>query len=753
MIRIASSSTGRGLALVLLLALGAAAPLAAPAEDDRASGSRKASPPRAEETQTQAGETQAESVPAEAGEPETEFELIRTPFGTVRQPKRRDGAASGQAASAQDSPPPAESREEPAPVESGDDPQGADEAASSGPEAEPAPAPLGDSRPAGRSGDDPGVRFNCVECSLLEFVRNVAQELKLNYVLDPRVQGVVDIHTFGEMRRSDLASVLETVLEINGAALVRTGSVYRIVPSQATRQLPLEVRRDPGPSEAPAGENRVLQVVPMNFVPAADMAALLTPYLSDGGDINHRRNGNFLVIADTPENVAKLLELVRVFDSDVFGGRRVRVYPLENSRATDLALDLEGIFAGVAEGEEPPVRFIPIPRLNSILAVGSSRGMLTEVEGWISRLDQAGLNREMRNFFVKVQNGDAVAIARLLLQIYGMGRRAPAGTDLLQQGGGAAPAREEQQELIQGEIKIVADDQNNALIVQCSAQDFKIIEETIRELDRVPRQVLINVKIYEVLLDKELSMGVSAFLQERNNPVVAGPLTTTGGFGPLAAGLNLATRALVGDTRELVAFLNAQETRNRTRVLSAPSVIASDNVEANIQVGSQVPILTSQGVVPGGTGGGSLFSNTIQNRNTGVILNVTPRINAGGWVTLEVQQEVSSPGAPPTGGIRSPTINIRSVNTQVTVKNGQTIAIGGIISESNGIARNRVPLLGRIPGLGLLFGNTTRKKTRTELIALITPHVIEDIEQAGDLTEALKSTLKGLKKELSRTEG
>ena len=192
------------------------------------------------------------------------------------------------------------------------------------------------------------------------------------------------------------------------------------------------------------------------------------------------------------------------------------------------------------------MRFIPIPRLNSILAVGSSRGVLTEVEGWISRLDQAGLNREMRNFFVKIQNGDAVAIARLLLQIYGMGKRGVAGTDTLLQGGGAASAREEQQELIQGEIKIVADDQNNALIVQCSAQDFKIIEETILELDRVPRQVLINVKIYEVLLDKELSMGVSAFLQERNNPTVAGPLTTTAGFGPLAAGLNLATRALVG---------------------------------------------------------------------------------------------------------------------------------------------------------------------------------------------------------------
>ena len=742
MIRISSSTTGPGLALILLIALGAATPLEALAEEDEAPGSRKTSTEQGEGSKT------------EAKEPEPEFELIRTPFGTFRQQKAPSRSTARQGETGQESPPATESQEEPAPAEPGDSPQVPAEAAAPGTETAPAPASPLVSRPAGASGADPALRFNCVECNLLEFVRKVASELKLNYVLDPRVQGVVDIHTFGQMRRSDLMSVLETVLQINGAAIVKTGSVYRIVPSQNTRQLPLDVRRQPGPAEAPPGESRVLQVVPLNFVPAADMAELLTPYLSDGGDINRHRGANFLVIADTPDNVAKLLELVRVFDSDVFGGRRVRVYALEHSRATNLALELESIFAGVAQGEESTVRFIPIARLNSILAVGPSKGLLTEVDGWIARLDQPGMNREIRNFFVKIQNGDAVAIARLLLQIYGMGNRPREETDPLQGGVEAAVPEGEQEELIQGEIKIVADDRNNALIVQCSAQDFEVIEETIRELDRVPRQVLINVKIYEVVLDNELSMGISAFLQDRNKPIVSPPSVTTATFGSGggSAGLNLAAKFLTGHTRELVAFLNAQETRNRSRVLSAPSIIASDNVAANIQVGSQIPILTSQGVVPGGTGGGSLFSNTISNRNTGVILNVTPRINAGGWVTLTVQQEVSSPGPPPTSGIQSPSINIRSVDTQVTIKNGQTIALGGIISESDGISRNRIPLLGRIPGVGLLFGNTSKKKSRTELIALITPHVIEDIDQATDLTEALKSTLKGLKKELRKTE-
>ena len=701
MVRISTSSKGRGLALALLIGLGILTPLGTLAEEEQAARSPQASP-----------------------------------------------------AEGEDAPQPA-----PAPVEAGEEPPASGEAAAPGPETASDPA-AAEAPPASEpSGPDTRFRFNCVDCDLLEFVRNIANELKLNYLVDPNVKGVVNILTYGEMRRGDLMSLLETVLEINGAAIVRTGPVYRILPSRNAKQLPLEVQREPGPSATPLGEGRVLQIVPVNFVPAADMAELLNPYLSAGGEITYHRAANFLIVTETPSNVGKLLELVRVFDSDVFGGKRVRVYALENTRATNLAVELESVFAGFALAEESPVLFIPIPRLNSILAVSPSSGGLEEVDRWIARLDQAGQHREIRNYFVKIQNGDAVAIAALLQRIYGGGRREQQESFLPLQDTqtdippAAAESPERTEEIVQGEIKIVADDMNNALIIQCSPQDYEVIEETVRELDRVPRQVLINVKIYEVVLDDELSMGISAFLQERGNPVVSSPSATTASYGTggrVSSGLNLATRVLMGDTRELVAFLNAQETRNRSRVLSAPTVIASDNVAANIQVGSQIPILTSQGVVPGGTGGGSLFSNTIRNRNTGVILSVTPRINAGGWVTLAVQQEVSSPGPPPTAGIQSPSINIRSVQTQVTIKNGQTIAIGGIISESNGLSRNRVPLLGRIPGLGLLFGSTTRKKARTELIALITPHVIEDIEQAADLTEELKSTLKDLKKDLSR---
>jgi general secretion pathway protein D len=306
---------------------------------------------------------------------------------------------------------------------------------------------------------------------------------------------------------------------------------------------------------------------------------------------------------------------------------------------------------------------------------------------------------------------------------------------------------------IQGEIKIVADEINNMLIIQASPQDYDVIQETIKALDIVPRQVLIDAKIYEVKLTGALSLGVSYFLQQRSDvPKITTASFSTAATDTLPAGLNISTATLIGQTKELLTFLHAQESRSRTRVLSSPSVLASDNMVARIQVGAEVPILSSQGIVPGGTGGTSLFTNTVLNRNTGVILKVTPRINSSGLVTLKIAQEVSAPVAPVTGGIQSPTISIRSVDTQATVKDGETVAIGGIIQDNRFLSKNRIPILGDIPGLGLLFGDTSYNKDRTELIALITPHVIQDTETAADVTDELKSQLKGLKKELKRLE-
>jgi general secretion pathway protein D len=196
----------------------------------------------------------------------------------------------------------------------------------------------------------------------------------------------------------------------------------------------------------------------------------------------------------------------------------------------------------------------------------------------------------------------------------------------------------------------------------------------------------------------------------------------------------------------LLLFLNAAENRSRVRTLSAPSVLASDNKPADFQVGAEVPIPTTSSVTPVQSDGTNLFAQTITFRATGVILRVTPHINDSGNVTLEISQEVSQAGPNTTSGVVAPVIGKSSVNSSIVVRDGQTIALGGFIREDADFARSRIPLLGRIPGLGVLFGNTTRSTTRTELVVLITPHVLRNHEDADLATEELKSKLREVKK-------
>lgn len=600
------------------------------------------------------------------------------------------------------------------------------------------------------------MRLQLDHVDLAQIINIIGSELKINYVVDPRVKGVATISTMGDVRHEDLLPLLDTILKLNGAAIVKTGNFYQIVPRTDVKQLPLPIRTEKKTSDLRPEEGMMMQVVPMRFVSAKEMAKLLQTYVSEGGNVVVHEGGNILIIVETASNLRRLLELIAVFDADAFENQRVQLYPIKNNRARSLAAELEKVFAAYAlSAKDSAIRFVSIDRINAILAVSPSPDALSEVSRWVRRLDQPVENVGRMNHIYKVENGEARNIAKLLQQMYSpkaapvpaatVAEPSPTGKPT----GEEPPPAEEAAGMLQGEIRIVADEVNNALLIQASPQDYETIRETARSLDVVPRQVLIDAKIYEVALTGALSMGVQAFLEQRGDRPPTSVSFSATGERNRGAGLDLRTFARVGSTRDLLLFLNAQETRSRTRVLSAPSVIASDNTAARIQVGAEVPILTSQGVVPGGTGSTGLFSNTIQNRSTGVILNVTPRINSSGWVTLKIQQEVSSPVAPTEGsGIQSPSISIRSVDTQVTIKDGESIALGGIIAENRLLSKNRVPLLGDIPGLGLLFGNTSYTNTRTELIAIITPHVIQDIESAVDVTDELKSQLKSLKKEL-----
>ena len=602
------------------------------------------------------------------------------------------------------------------------------------------------------------VSFRLENADLLQFINLVANQLQMSYILDPGVKGTVTISTGGQLRREDLFPILQSVLRINGATAIQSGNFYRIVPLIQATRIPVEVSSGAGGKAIPPDDRLMMQIIPLRFVLAGDMAKLLTPFLSDGGQLVIHEAGNILILLDTSLNVKRLVEIIEQFDSMTFAREHFRLVAIQNNVASGLVPELESIFAAYALSEKTsPIRFIPLDRINSLLVVTPEPTAFEEVEKWIERLDQPAPPSGVQTFVYRVQNSEANYLQRLLSTVHrgggggeggssgggvgGATAGAPGAGGAMQQPSAAPPAGPESgQNPVRG-LQITTDPVNNSLIIQCTPQQYAEIVKTLKQLDVIPRQVMIEARVYEVTLTGDLSFGVAYYLQQRSSAYKQGTASFSGTTGLLAsAGM------LIGQSRELLGFLNADENRSRVRVLSAPTVLAVDNSDAKIQVGSSVPTLSSQAVTPGvQVGGSSVFTNTVQNVDTGIILTVTPRITSTGLVSLKVQQEISSAEPPPAGGIQSPSFLKRSITTNAVVGDGQTIALGGLISQTITVSRDRFPLLGDIPGLGALFGSTSYSTTRDELIILITPRIVRTLEETRDATLDLRDSLRTLK--------
>jgi len=690
--------------------------------------------------------------------------------------------------------------------------------------------------------------FNLQNASLVDVIDILARRLKINYILDPAVKGGVTISTYGEIKRVEARALLETILRINGAAMVQVGDIYRIVPSAQVSRLPLSPQIDP--KTFPEDERMMLNLIFLKYATVTELSKLIEPFLGEGAKAIAYDPANLLIILDNARNMKRTMELVGLFDSDTLAGQRVRLFEVTNSRPSDLAKELEAVLKAVTLADKSSsVRFLPIDRINTLVAIAPNPGVFTQVETWLKKLDVAvtASAGAIDNYVYRVKYGRAETMAMAIMQLYfgmmglgymgmggygmgmggygmgmggygmgmggygmGMGGYGMGGYGMGQggygmgQGGygmggygmggyggmypgagmgygmqppsvltstpvpyvgpqaGAAGAAVGTTTGRPGDLtgsylgygygyqmpqspRIVPNPFDNTLLIQATRQEYEQILKLLKELDVSPRQVLIEAKIYEVTLTGALASGVAAFLQKRSNA----DRQVTGSFNTgQNVGISLTTGLLVGKSRELLAFLTTQEDTRRARVISAPSIIATDSIAASITVGSEVPTLASQAVAGGiQSAGSSLFANTIQSRQTGVTLNTTARVNPSGIVTLIINQDVSAPQAPAaSAAIQSPSFSRRSVQTQVTLHDGDTIAIGGIINESDTYSTNGIPILNRIPGLGVLFGNKSISKERTELVVFMTPRVIYDTNQITEASDEIRSSFKRLQK-------
>ena len=700
------------------------------------------------------------------------------------------------------------------------------------PAAQPAAQPPPPSTPPTSYG---GLSLN--NASLTEVVDMLARQLKLNYILDPRVKGGVILNTYGDIKNIDPRSLMETILRINGYGMVKQGDLYRIVPLNEISHQPMAPQRLTDSKDITEDDQTMLNLVFLKYVTADELAKVLTPFQGENASMYTYPPANLMLILDSRRNMRRLMDLVALFDNDALANQRVHMFEVKNGRPADLAKELDIIMKSISLSEKnSPIKFIPIDRINTIIAVAPNPGSFVEVEKMLAKLDvpvklTAGA---VGNYVYRVKYGDAQSIGCSITALFGSlngnsssqggglgscasfgqqygssfgnmyntgygkgfggvgggggggggfggvgggggyntggynnggyaqqnyggaaaatpfnasgasavpNNQRPAGTDITGTYLGNAPAGGE----FVGHIpRIIPNPFNNTILLQATPQEYESILSLLHDLDIPPRQVLIEAKIYEVDINNQLSASASYTLQAQTSS--ANRL----GTAAISAlnGLTLNQGWVVDKSRELLAAVAVQEALSKAKMIAEPSVMATDSIPASINVGLSVPTLTATAATGVQQGGNSLFANSVSNRDTGTTLQILARVSPSGIVTMVIDQEVSAPVAPGSGAIQSPSFSRRAITTQLTMQDGDTIAIGGIIQESIGVSSSGIPYLNRIPVFGFLFGNKSYTKARNELIIFLTPHVIYDTNQLVDAGQELKNQMKLLKRDL-----
>jgi general secretion pathway protein D len=522
-----------------------------------------------------------------------------------------------------------------------------------------------------------------------------------------------------------------------------------------------------------------VEVVPLKFVAASQMEKVLGSVAPEASVLYVDTKRNLLILGGTSDQLASLLDMVAIFDVDVMRGMSFALVPLEHSDAAAVTTEVEKIFNINKENPDGATRFMPITRLNAVLVISAEMDNIDHAREWIKTLDRSD-QVSQRLYVYYLQNGRAKEVASVLGKLFGAettsepkGEVAPGyvpaqiGTSSPFDSGGASgvppigltgpasappgqlseappakmsptapsqsPAEEASVVQFKGQspVRIVADQNINALIIYATSVDYDTILSALRKIDIAPMQVLIEATIAEVTLTGDFQYGLEWFFNNVNIDLENIAKTAT-----------VSTFSYLGTTKDFHVTLNAISHQTDVNIVSSPSLMVLDNQTARIQVGDQVPVLSQQAVST--VTAGAPVVNSVQYIDSGVILEVKPRVNASGQVTLEITQQVSQPVTTVTSNIDSPTIQQRLITSSVAVQSGETVALGGLIGDRASKSGRGLPALRRIPVIGPLFGVKGRDSARTELLVLLTPRVIRDWHDAREVGYELGSRMRSL---------
>src|SRR3954468_4228905 len=625
--------------------------------------------------------------------------------------------------------------------------------------------------------------------------------LGVGYTIDPRVQGTVTMASVRPIAKADALYVLENALRMSNVALVRDrAGGYRLLP--ANEAGPGGMDRN-GAGEAGQG----ISVIPLRYVSAQTVFKLLDAFGVKASTLRPDTGRNTLIITGSGSDRKAAIDTILSFDADWMRGQSVGIFPVRNSSPEPLISEMEKIMdSGEGGLSQSVVKFQPIGRLNSILVVSQKPEYLKRAQTWIARLDRSdtdGLN--LKSYPLRYGNSKAV-VALLNEILFSQGasgsssldnsasqispgsgtatsssgtspiaslsalptaaagaatpvtgapgsslsvRPAPAAAGMPGQDNGSSAllgsgAKASNNAVLQN-VRITADVTNNAVLVYANADSQRVVEQTIRQIDRPHRQVAIEATIAEVTLNDTLNYGVQFFLASKD----VGLKPDTGSLvNTVSTGVNAATGALIGRALPGFNFLIGSENMPRlildalhgvtdVKILSNPSLVVLDNQSATLQVGDQVPFSTGTATV---LTANNTVVNTIDYKNTGIILRVLPRANANGNIVLDIEQEISNVAAGSAASL-TPTISQRRVKSSIAGVSGPTVLLAGLISETENKQRQGIPLLDSIPGVGDAFSHQTGLRTRTELILFIRPTVLKDALDAHVIAEEMRSKM------------
>jgi len=619
-----------------------------------------------------------------------------------------------------------------------------------------------------------GVMINLLNAPIPQAAKTILGDiLKTDYVISDKVSGTVTVQTSSPVEPAAVAEIFAAVLKSNGVALVRAEGHYRLMPLAAAAAAPVSL------DGQPRGPGITTRIVPLQYIAAAEMRRVIEPMVGQGAILRVDDQRNLLVINGTGRELANLENLVSIFDVDWMRQMSFAVFPVRTADPEVIAKELETVFGIDKDGPlKGVVRVVPNARLNSVLVISSKPGHIETARTWIGRFEKLAEEKEDQIYTYKVQNRPAAELAEVLHKVLATdpqqtGTATPAGiaprfepatvastalsgrtgtglgSATAATGGASRPILSSTTQTAPrpasdagptgaayraGAAKVVVDEQKHALVIQTTPTEYQRVRRILRHLDVPGTQVMLEAAIAEVTLTDELKFGLKWFFEKNKNSLT---------FTDAASGL--VRSAFPGfsyflQLSNVNVVLDAVSGITKVNVISAPTLTVMDNRTAVLQVGDQVPIITQS--AQSTTTLGAPILNTVQMRDTGVILSVTPRVNDNGQVMLDIEQEVSNVAKTTSSGIDSPTIQQRRVRTTVTVTDGQAVALGGLIQERDTVGKTQTPILGDIPMLGTVFRTKRDEIDRTELLILIRPSVIRDDGEALRATEEYRSRIK-----------